>query len=93
MRVPAYELVDDALGDVVEGEVLGDLGVEGHLHQDVAELLAQVKDEATQLRALLDGAGDLPSIREAYQQLETAAFRIAESLYGSAEGEPATTEG
>ncbi len=33
------------------------------------------------LRKLLDSGGDLHAIRDAYQQLEGGAFRIAESLY------------
>ena len=41
VRMTAYELVHDARGDVVDAEVLGHLGVEHHLHQDVAEFLAQ----------------------------------------------------
>ena len=56
--------------------------LEGYADLVEAELLNQVKEEADHLRHLLDGGGDLPSIREAYQQLEGAAFRIAESLYG-----------
>ncbi len=46
VRVPAHELVDDVASHVVDGEALGilggDAGVEVHLQQQVAELLAQV---------------------------------------------------
>jgi molecular chaperone DnaK len=45
-------------------------------------LLAEVKEDCGQLRRLLEGAGDLDSLRAAYTRLEGAAFRIAESMYG-----------
>jgi molecular chaperone DnaK len=57
--------------------------LDGYADLVEATLLEQVKEQAALLRHLLDGAGDLPSIRDAYQQLETAAFGIAETLYGS----------
>jgi hypothetical protein len=48
VRVPVHELVHDPAGDVVDGErvvrvLLGDPGVEDHLEQQVAQLLAQVR--------------------------------------------------
>ena len=49
-------------------------------------LLAEVKGDCTQLRRLLEGGGDLESIRAAYAKLEGAAFRIAESMYADAGG-------
>jgi molecular chaperone DnaK len=38
---------------------------------------------AAELRRLLEGHGDIVSIREAYQQLEAETFAIAEKLYGA----------
>jgi molecular chaperone DnaK len=51
-----------------------------------AEVLAQVKVDAEALRALVEGTGDMISIREALQRLEVSAYRIAESMYGSKDG-------
>jgi hypothetical protein len=42
-----------------------------------------VRGEAERLREVLEGNGGLEDIREAYQCLEAAAFRIAESMYGT----------
>ncbi len=49
-------------------------------------LHAEVKKDAVTLRALLEGGGDLTSLRDAYTRLEAAAFKIAESMYGTGEG-------
>ncbi len=49
-------------------------------------LFREVKTDATTLRALLEGGGDLNSLRDAYTRLEAAAFKIAESMYGTGEG-------
>jgi molecular chaperone DnaK len=48
-----------------------------------ANVLAEVRTEVRALRKVLDGAGDLMALREAYQRLEGAAFKIAESMYGN----------
>ena len=48
-------------------------------------LLEEVKGDCDSLRHLLDTGGDLESLRSAYSRLEGAAFRIAESMYGSVE--------
>jgi molecular chaperone DnaK len=48
-------------------------------------LLAEVKNDCVGLRRMLEGGGDLESLRAAYAKLEGAAFRIAESMY---EGSP-----
>jgi len=53
-----------------------------------ADLLNEVKSDCEQLRLMLEGGGDLESLRAAYARLEGAAFRIAESMYGTDEGEP-----
>jgi molecular chaperone DnaK len=45
-------------------------------------LLESVKAEVQVLRGLLEGNGNLTEIRDAYQRLESAAFQIAESMYG-----------
>ncbi|MCS6898177.1 MAG: molecular chaperone DnaK [Myxococcales bacterium] len=47
------------------------------------DILTAVKKDANRLRKLLDSGADIGSIREAYATLETAAYRIAESMYGS----------
>ena len=49
-------------------------------------LLVEVQHDATHLKALLEGGGDLAALREAYARLESAAFKIAEAMYGSPEG-------
>jgi molecular chaperone DnaK len=45
-------------------------------------LLAEVKADCVTLRRLLEGGGDLETLRGAYAKLEGAAFKIAESMYG-----------
>ena len=49
------------------------------------ETVKAVRGEAERVRRLLSEGGQLEAIREAYQQLEAAAFKIAESMYGSEE--------
>ncbi len=51
-----------------------------------ADVLAQVKVDAQALRGLVEGTGDMISIREALQRLEVSAYKIAESMYGSKDG-------
>jgi molecular chaperone DnaK len=46
------------------------------------QLLAEVRNDCMSLRRLLETGGDLESLRAAYNRLEGAAFRIAESMYG-----------
>jgi molecular chaperone DnaK len=48
-----------------------------------AHVVQEVRGEAERLREVLEGNGGLEDIREAYQCLEAAAFRIAESMYGT----------
>ena len=45
-------------------------------------LLGEVSAHCANLRKLLEGGGDLDALRAGYAQLESAAFRIAESMYG-----------
>ncbi len=47
-----------------------------------AEVLDAVRGDIAVLRDLLAGEGDAIAIREALQQLELSAYRIAESMYG-----------
>ncbi|NUP12585.1 MAG: molecular chaperone DnaK [Polyangiaceae bacterium] len=49
-------------------------------------LLSEVRTDAHNLRMLLDGGGDLSSLRDAYTRLESAAFKIAEAMYGGEGG-------
>jgi len=46
-------------------------------------IIEEVKTDITALRTLIDGAGDALAIKEALQQLELSAYRIAESMYES----------
>ncbi len=48
-----------------------------------ATLLEDVRQDCIALRRMLEGGGDLDSLRDAYARLEGAAYRIAESMYGS----------
>ena len=48
---------------------------------DDATILEEVRGSVVALRQELQG-GDVSSIREAYQRLEGAAFKLAESVYG-----------
>ncbi|HKQ71759.1 MAG TPA: molecular chaperone DnaK, partial [Polyangiaceae bacterium] len=58
-----------------------------------ASVLDDVRSQVIGLRRLLDGGGDVAAMRDAYQSLEGAAFKIAESLYGGGTGggEPPTS--
>ncbi|HEY3594649.1 MAG TPA: molecular chaperone DnaK [Polyangiaceae bacterium] len=58
--------------------------LEGYADLLPAPVLEEVRAKVTLLRAAL-AEGVLAKMREAYQGLETAAFKIAESMYG---GEP-----
>ena len=56
-------------------------------------LVADVRGDCNHLRRLLEGGGDLDSLRAAYAKLEGAAFRIAESMYADADAEGAAPAG
>jgi molecular chaperone DnaK len=60
--------------------------LEGYADLLDPNLLQEVRGDANRLRELLDGGGDLDSLRDAYTRLESAAFKIAESMYGSEGG-------
>ena len=65
--------------------------LEGYADLLEPSLLADVQADCASLRKMLEGgAGDLESLRAAYTRLESAAFRIAESMYGDDGG---TSEG
>ena len=57
--------------------------LEGYADLLDPNVLAEIRTQAGALRQLLEGAGDLTALREAYQRLEGAAFKIAESMYGN----------
>jgi molecular chaperone DnaK len=59
--------------------------LEGYADLLDPELLASVQQDCASLKQLLEGGGDLTTLRAAYSQLEGAAFRIAESMYGAGE--------
>jgi molecular chaperone DnaK len=44
-------------------------------------IVEEIRRDIETLRSLLEGGGDINSLRTAYQSLESAAFRIAESMY------------
>jgi molecular chaperone DnaK len=51
--------------------------------EDLRETLAQ---DIANLRAAIDGGADLQDLRSFYAALESSAYRIAEVMYGTAEG-------
>ncbi|PKN39843.1 MAG: molecular chaperone DnaK, partial [Deltaproteobacteria bacterium HGW-Deltaproteobacteria-20] len=59
--------------------------LEGYADLLDEQVVADVKGQVEALRGLLEFSGGLEEIRSAYQELESAAFRIAESMYGSEE--------
>jgi molecular chaperone DnaK len=46
-------------------------------------IIKTVKDDIEYLRGLIAGSGDAIAIRDALQQLETSAYKIAESMYST----------
>ena len=46
-------------------------------------VVLDVKERVKKLRGVLDASGGLDEVRSAYQDLETVAFKIADSVYGS----------
>ncbi len=66
--------------------------LEGYADLLDPKLLEEVRADCVHLRRLLEGGGDLDSLRAAYAKLESAAFRIAESMYADA-GEAGTSPG
>ena len=60
--------------------------LEGYADLLDAAVLEDIRTQVVALRELLQRGGDLTAVREAYQRLEGAAFKIAESMYGSDTG-------
>jgi molecular chaperone DnaK len=56
--------------------------LEGYADLLDQEVVRSVREDAGRLRELLEKGGELSALREAYQNLEAAAYRIAESMYG-----------
>jgi molecular chaperone DnaK len=48
------------------------------------KIIEAVREDIAYLRELISGSGDAIAIRDALQQLETSAYKIAESMYGDA---------
>ena len=61
--------------------------LEGYADLVSPEMLDSVVQANQKLRRALDEAGDLQTLREAFQTVEGLAFKIAESLYGESETE------
>jgi molecular chaperone DnaK len=61
--------------------------LEGYADLVEADVLESARQQAAHLRSMLDGGGDIATIREAHQTLEAMVFAIAEKMYGTAEGE------
>ena len=59
--------------------------LEGYADLVSPEMLESMVEANQRLRQALDEAGDLQTLREAYQTVEGLAFRIAETLYGDVE--------
>src|SRR5262249_52744214 len=56
--------------------------LEGYADLLEASVLESVRVDVASLKALLQSSSDTAAIRDAYQKLEGAAFKIAESMYG-----------
>jgi molecular chaperone DnaK len=59
-----------------------DAAIEGYADLVDAQVLNETKQQAVDLRELLQKGTDVAAIREAYQKLEAMTFSIAESMYG-----------
>jgi molecular chaperone DnaK len=59
-----------------------DQALEGYADLLPPAVVEEVRSKVTALRAALD-RGELTAMRDAHQALETAAFKIADSMYGS----------
>jgi molecular chaperone DnaK len=58
-----------------------------------ASIIKQVREDIAYLKDLINGSGDAIAIRDALQQLEQSAYKIAEAMYGSAETGGASSDG
>ena len=59
--------------------------LEGYADLLSEAVVLEIRSDCATLRRILEGGGDLDSLRAAYSKLEGAAFRIAESMYGGEE--------
>ena len=57
--------------------------LEGYVDLLAPEIVESIQADLVHLRGLLAG-NDIAALRDGYQQLESAAFKIAESMYGDA---------
>ncbi|MCL2822556.1 MAG: molecular chaperone DnaK [Polyangiaceae bacterium] len=57
--------------------------LEGYADLLEEKAVLEVKELIRKLRTVLDASGSLDEVRGAFQELESAAFRIADSVYGS----------
>ena len=57
-----------------------------------AAIIEEVRDDINYLRELIDGSGDAIAIRDALQQLETSAYKIATAMYGEEMAEEAADD-
>jgi molecular chaperone DnaK len=62
-----------------------DAALDGYKDLVDAATLAETKEQAVALRALMAAGGDVATIRAAYQKLEAMTFAIAEAMYGTPE--------
>ena len=58
--------------------------LEGYQDLVEAEMIEHARACCQRLRKLLDGQGDISTIRASYQDLEALTFKMAEALYGNA---------
>ena len=59
--------------------------LEGYADLLRPEVLSEIRASADELKKQLAGMADLGTLRDGYQRLEGAAFKIAESMYGTEE--------
>jgi molecular chaperone DnaK len=59
--------------------------LEGYADLVEAKMIDDTRSLAKGLRQLLEGAGDIGQVRDAYQKLEAMTFAIAEKMYGQSD--------
>jgi molecular chaperone DnaK len=90
-----FKYADDLRRDLAElrnqAETLlytTEAALEGYADLVEARMLEDTRKLAAALRGMLEGNADPAQIREAYQQLETMTFAIAEKMYGAGDEPP-----
>ena len=68
-----------------------DAALDGYKDLVDEQTLAETKEQAVALRALMQAGGDVATIRSAYQKLEAMTFAIAEAMYSTGGSEPPAT--